>query len=303
MHSYDRLVAFSRRERKGSEKRVIGVRNIQRMLPNSPNGKHGGRIPEGVFSGDTMLMSMEDSYCDMWGREDIIDRRIRSMLTIALMVAVGDVGNQEELRLHAPAAVYNGVTVGELEAIIVQARAYVGSPCAANAMRTISAALKSADMLSDHLPVADVARRERTGSEKREIARGVLHAIDPGSPLIELGDELPEDTFAPELAYMELENIFFDLWDRTNILDHRTRSIVTLGFAMAVPNHDALRAHVPVALRNGLSVPELEEFVYHAATYLGYMAGKSLRTTVREGLEDAGVILSANSVASDRAES
>ena len=77
-----------------------------------------------------------------------------------------------------------------------------------------------------------------------------------------------------------------DRW--TEFLSRRDRSVVTLGLVMAFPNHDAVRDHIPVALRNGLAVPELEELVYQASTYLGYISGSSIRTTVAQALRDAG---------------
>ncbi|MET0995148.1 MAG: carboxymuconolactone decarboxylase family protein [Mycobacterium sp.] len=287
MSDAERLTGLARRERTGSEKRQIGVKNIQRMLPGTPNGMYGGNVPPGTFSGDTALMAMEDSYCDMWDRNDVIDPRTRSILNVSLMIGVGNVGNQFELKFHAPGAIYNGVTVAELEAMIVHARAYVGSPCAAWAMVTIVDALKQHDLLTEPLPDADVARRERTGSEKRAIAREVLREVDPDSALLDVGEEMSQDVFAAELDYMILENVYFDLWARTEVLDRRTRSVVTLGLIMGLGNHDALREHVPVALRNGLTVPELEEFVYQAATYLGYVSGRSIRATMAGALPDA----------------
>ena len=48
-------------------------------------------------------MAMEDSYCDMWDRDDIIDHRTRSLFDVALMIGVGNVSNQFELGFHAPA--------------------------------------------------------------------------------------------------------------------------------------------------------------------------------------------------------
>ena len=86
-----RVAVFAKRERKGSEKRQIGILNIQRMLPGAAHGMHGGNIPPGSFSGDTALMAMEDSYCDMWDRDDIIDHRTRSLFNVALMIGVGNV--------------------------------------------------------------------------------------------------------------------------------------------------------------------------------------------------------------------
>jgi 4-carboxymuconolactone decarboxylase len=284
-----RLTGLARRERKGGEKRQIGIKNIQRMLPGTANGMHGGNIPPGVFSGDTSLMAMEDSYCDMWDRNDVITPRMRSLLNVSLMIGVGNVGNQFELQFHAPGAIFNGCTVAELEAIVVHARAYVGSPCAAWAMQSIVAALNKHELLKEPLPDADVARKEKTGGEKRAIGRAVLREMEPDSPLLNLSDtEMAKDVFAPELDYMILENIYFDLWERTHVLDRRSRSIVTLGLLMGLGDRDALAAHVPVALRNGLTVPELEEFVYQAATYLGYVSGAAIRAAIARALGDLG---------------
>ena len=41
------------------------------------------------------------------------------------------------------------------------------------------------------------------------------------------------------------------------------------------------------ACRNGITVPELEEFVYQAATYLGFPSGKALRQTIGRSIEAA----------------
>jgi 4-carboxymuconolactone decarboxylase len=283
--SEQHLTGLARRERTGSQKRPIGVANIQRMLPGTANGQHGGNIPPGTWSGDTSLMAMEDSYCDMWDRTDVIDLRTRSLFNVSLMVGVGNVSNQFELKFHAPGAIYNGATVAELEALIVHARAYVGSPCAAWAMTAIMGALTEQGLM-EPVAEADVARKEKTGSEKRAIAKQVLAEMEPDSPLLDLSDDEMPPKFASELDYMILENMYFDLWERTQVLDRRTRSVITLGMIMGLANHDALAAHVPVALRNGLTVAELEELVYQAATYLGYISGASIRATIADALAD-----------------
>ncbi|MET0371389.1 MAG: carboxymuconolactone decarboxylase family protein [Sphingobium sp.] len=286
----EKLTGLARRERTGSEKRAIGVGHIQRMLPGTPNGQHGGAIPPGTFSGDTSLMAMEDSYCDMWDRDEVIPHRMRSLFNVSLMIGVGNVGNQFELQFHAPGAVYNGATVAELEAIIVHARAYLGSPCAAWAMVSIMAALGKHELIVD-LPPADVARKEKTGSQKRAIGRAVLKDMDPQSPLIDLPDDaMPKDVFAPEFEYMVLENVYYDLWDRTEVLDRKMRSVVTLGLLIGLGNQPAIADHVPIALRNGLTVPELEELVYQAATYLGYVSGGTARATIGRALREAGAL-------------
>lgn len=280
------LTGLARRERKGSEKRQIAIGNIQRMLPGAELGLHGDAVAPGAFSADTALMAMEDAYCDMWGRTEVIDLRTRSLLNVSLMIGVGNVGNHFELQFHAPAAIYNGATVADLEAIVVHACPYVGFPAAAGAMMAVVEALKKHDLIKQPFTEADVDRRERTGREKRQIARQVLGDIEPDSPLLALPEnEMPSDVFAPELDYMILENLYFDLWSRTEVLSRRDRSVVTLGLLMGLGDRAALSAHVPIALRNGLTVAELEEFVYQAAAYLGYVSGASIRATIAGALK------------------
>ncbi|MET0371766.1 MAG: carboxymuconolactone decarboxylase family protein [Sphingobium sp.] len=280
MSSEPRPTGLARRERTGSEKRRIGIRNIARMLPQSANGRLDGEAPPNIFAADLSLMSMEDSYCDMWDRSETIDPRTRSLFNVSLMVAVGNVGNQFELGWHAPGAIHNGVTIEELEAIVVHARAFVGSPASAWAMMSIVKALTEQGLMKAEFPAPDKARREKTGSEKRAIGRATLRAMAPDSELIDVPETMPVDGFAAELDYMMIENVWFDLWSRTDDLDRRSRLVVTLGLLMGLGIEEDLAEFVPIALRSGLTVPELEEFVYQAATYLGYPAGRRLRRII-----------------------
>lgn len=285
MTTETRLTGLARRERKGSEKRQVGIKNMARMLPTSPNHTFGGEAPPNIFAADLALLGMEDSYCDMWDRTEVIDSRTRSLFNVSLMTGVGNVSNEFELYWHAPAALHNGVTVKELEAVVVQARAYVGSPASAWAMTSIVKVLADQGLLPKSFAAPNTARRERTGSEKRAIAREVLLKMEPDSPLLNVAEEMATDTFAAELDYMVLENCYFDLWSRTDDIDLRTRTVITLGLLMGLGNKDALSAFIPAAIRNGLTVPELEEFVYQAATYLGFPSGITLRSTIAKAIK------------------
>ena len=289
MTKEQQLAELERRERRGSEKQAIGIENIQRMLPlvikTMTEGEPSPRDTALMgFAPDMMPMMMEDAYCDMWGRTHIIDSRIRSLFTVSLMIGVGNVGNEFELDYHAPGAIYNGASVAELEAIVVHAAAYVGYPAAGRAMNAIVDALLSHELLKELSPPVDPERRELTGSEKRAKALEMLSRMQPDSPLLHVGDGDVPGVFAAELDFMILENIYYDLWTRTELLDPKTRSVVTLGLIMGLGNLDALGEHVPMAMHNGITVPELEEFVYHAATYVGYISATSLRKAIAETL-------------------
>jgi hypothetical protein len=84
--STEQPTGLARRERRGSEKQAIGIENIQRMLPlvikTMPEGEPSPRDRALMgFAPDMMPMMLEDAYCDMWGRTDVIDSRLRSLFS------------------------------------------------------------------------------------------------------------------------------------------------------------------------------------------------------------------------------
>jgi 3-oxoadipate enol-lactonase/4-carboxymuconolactone decarboxylase len=74
---------------------------------------------------------------EVWTRPGL-DRRSRSMITIAMLVALN---REEELKLHLRAAQNNGVTEDELGEILLQSAIYCGIPAANAAFRTAAEVL------------------------------------------------------------------------------------------------------------------------------------------------------------------
>ncbi len=66
---------------------------------------------------------------EIWTRPGL-DRRTRSMITVAMLVALN---HENELALHMQAALRNGVTVDELKEIVLQTAVYCGVPAANSA--------------------------------------------------------------------------------------------------------------------------------------------------------------------------
>jgi 4-carboxymuconolactone decarboxylase len=66
------------------------------------------------------------AWGEIWTRPGL-DRRTRSCITVAMMVALN---RNEELALHMRAALTNGVTVDELKEILLQTAVYCGVPAA-----------------------------------------------------------------------------------------------------------------------------------------------------------------------------
>jgi 4-carboxymuconolactone decarboxylase len=69
------------------------------------------------------------AWGEIWTRPDL-DRKARSLITIAMMVALN---RSEELQLHLKAASKNGVTRAEIKEVLLQAAIYCGVPAANHA--------------------------------------------------------------------------------------------------------------------------------------------------------------------------
>jgi len=94
---------------------------------------------------------------------------------------------------------------------------------------------------------------------------------------------LRDGSFADELADLTFDHVFGSLWTRPG-LDRRSRSLVTLGALIALRATEELKFHFPIALRNGLTIEEIEEVVYHMAGYAGFPAAATARNVGREVL-------------------
>jgi 4-carboxymuconolactone decarboxylase len=94
---------------------------------------------------------------------------------------------------------------------------------------------------------------------------------------------LRDGGFADELGDLSIDHVFGALWTRPG-LDRRSRSLVTLGALIALRADQELKIHFQIALRNGLTLEEIEEVIYHMAGYAGYPAASTARKLAREVL-------------------
>jgi 4-carboxymuconolactone decarboxylase len=71
------------------------------------------------------------AWGELWTRDDRLDRRTRSCITIALLTALRA---EHELALHIRAGLRNGLTPDEVTEVILHTSAYAGIPAANTAM-------------------------------------------------------------------------------------------------------------------------------------------------------------------------
>ena len=81
------------------------------------------------FTTDFQDLITRYAWGDVWSRPGL-DRRTRSLLTLALLTALG---HEKELAMHVRAAITNGVTPAEVSEVLLHAAVYAGVPAANSA--------------------------------------------------------------------------------------------------------------------------------------------------------------------------
>lgn len=108
-------------------KEVTGAAHVERSWTNASD-----------FSRPMQELATEAGWALIWGRPGL-DRRTRSLLNLAMLVALG---KSQELGVHVKGAVRNGVTETEIQEAIMQASIYAGLPSGLEGFRVAERALE-----------------------------------------------------------------------------------------------------------------------------------------------------------------
>jgi 4-carboxymuconolactone decarboxylase len=88
--------------------------------------------------------SAEVCFGRTWSR-DGIDRKLRSVVNIAMLVALG---RPNQLRHHIEGALNNGCSVQEIQEILLQTAVYCGLPAAGDGFKIAEEVLRERDLIS-----------------------------------------------------------------------------------------------------------------------------------------------------------
>lgn len=89
------------------------------------------------FTADFQDLITRYAWGEIWSRPGL-DRRARSLITLATLVALG---REEELAMHVHAAVRIGVTPDEIKEVLLHSAIYCGVPAANGAFAVAQRAL------------------------------------------------------------------------------------------------------------------------------------------------------------------
>lgn len=104
-----------------ARREVLGAEYVNKQLREA-----------GEFSLPIQELATQAGWGLVWTRPGL-SRKMRSMLNIAFLVALG---KADELELHISGALRNGATRNEIREILIQAAIYCGFPAALGGFRT-----------------------------------------------------------------------------------------------------------------------------------------------------------------------
>jgi len=99
------------------------------------------------FGASIARMAIDNCFADSWGQEGL-GNRDRSLVMLGTLIGLQQ---PKELKNHIKIAILNGLTVREIEAVLVQASPYVGAPAISSALTAAVEALREAGLSPDTL--------------------------------------------------------------------------------------------------------------------------------------------------------
>lgn len=217
-----------------------------------------------LYAGSPYLGELRNSlvYGEIWERPQL-SKWDRSLITVAVLQALV----RDELRLHIPRGLDNGLTPEEISEIILHVTFYAGWPTG------VQASLLAAEVFQD-----------------RGLSLGPLPAASP---------EVDQPTYTsaayaavPRLGELRNSILYGDIWERP-LLSKRDRSLITVAVAQALYTTSELRTHIGRALdENGVTPQELSEAILHITFYAGWPAAVNASRLAAEAYEARGVSFS-----------
>ena len=222
---------------------------------------------------------------EIWARE-AFSRRDRSMAVIASLTALG---REMELRQHVVGGLNHGLTVEEVDEIMVQLAPYIGMPFALAGSVVVDAVVAEREggetRKAPHAPLA-----EKSNAERRADGLDVLIGLvgQPGFDGKAIEASILESQ--RDMGVLVMDYAFGEVWARPQ-LSRRDRSLVVISALTALNQTHELEIHIGAGLNHGLTAAEVEEIMITMVAYGGFpraIDGFNLTKKVVEARAAAG---------------
>ena len=220
--------------------------------------------PTDLYAGSPYLRELRNDlvYGEIWERPQL-SKRDRSMITIAVLQALA----REELGIHIPRGLDNGLTPEEISEIILHVTFYAGWPTGVQASITAAEVFDERGLTLGELGRAPAQTESTTPSSLSDAYAAV-----------------------PRLGALRNSLLYGDIWERP-LLSKRDRSLITVAVNQALYVTNELRLHIDRALdQNGVTPQELSEVVLHVTFYAGWPAAVNAGRLLTAAFESRGVV-------------
>jgi 4-carboxymuconolactone decarboxylase len=201
-------------------------------------------------------------YDEVWKRPDL-NRRDRSLVTIAALIARGQAG---ALTYYADQALENGVKPREISETITHLAYYSGWGNAMAAIGPVGEVFEKRGIGADQLPDEEPQLLPLNEAVEAQRAKNV-------------GEQF--GSVAPALVDYTTDYLFRDLWLRPDLAP-RDRSLITVAALIASGQVAQITFHLNRAMDNGLTQEQAAEVITHLAFYAGWPNAMSALPVAKE---------------------
>ncbi len=208
--------------------------------------------------------------------DQALDKRQKSIVSISALTANGNV---DKLKPTLNEALDSGLTVNEVNEVIVHVYAYAGFPRSFNGMMAFMSVMdeRQAKGIKDEIgkeasPVPEDLNRDEYGAKVRAQLSGL--------------DEVPPPAkwqkFSPVIDKFLKEHLFADLFAR-DILSFQDRELATIAILASMTGVDGpLRYHLGAAMNVGLSEAQMKDFISVIKSKVGTKEAENANKVLEE---------------------
>jgi 4-carboxymuconolactone decarboxylase len=118
--------------------RETGLDVVRKMMGDQAATNLGASAGSNTFGAPIAAYAVDQVFADIWTRPGL-DRRSRSLVAMSVMIAMRQ---PHEFAIHMGAGLNNGLTLKEIEEVLIQALPYVGYPAIATALAAATEVIK-----------------------------------------------------------------------------------------------------------------------------------------------------------------
>ena len=207
---------------------------------------------------------------------EVLTAREQAIVAVASYTGKGDL---EHLKSALTQALEAGMTINEINEVLIHAYAYCGFPRSLRAIQTFMQVVdeRKADGIND--PVGREASAVKDDRNRYERGRDVLAEIS-GTPA-----DTPKAgyaVFAPTIERFLKEHLFADLLGR-DLLTWRERELATVSILAGVGGVEPMAyGHMSICLHLGITAGQLSALLNIVETNLGKTVSKPLRKVLNQ---------------------